>query len=100
VKRERIRLEFDVAKFTRDPARTFVGGLLDCVYDRVELNWIAFWRLIFGPRPELVAVYSDGRKIPLGFFGSWYLGDRPPHFLVKLEWEGVVIWERWKDDNV
>ncbi len=51
------------------------------------------WRQILGPRPDLVAVWSDGKKLPVSLFASWWL-KRPPHLLVRLEFEGVTIWER------
>lgn len=54
--------------------------------------WIAFWRLILGPRPNIIAIWSDGKRLPVGFFASWWL-KRPPHLLVRLEWEGQTIWE-------
>ena len=51
------------------------------------------WRFLLGPRPTIVAVWSDGKKEPVGFFESWNL-RRPPHLLVRLEWDGATIWER------
>lgn len=55
--------------------------------------WRAFWRMILGPRTELIAVWSDGKKQPVGFFASWWL-KRPPHLLVRLEFDGATVWER------
>jgi len=55
--------------------------------------WAAFWRLVLGPCPNLVVVWSDGKKEPVGFFASWRL-SRPPHLLVRVEWEGATVWVR------
>lgn len=54
--------------------------------------WRAFWRLILGPRPLIMAEWSDGTRRPIGFFDYWWI-RRPPHELVRLEYDGAVIWE-------
>jgi hypothetical protein len=56
------------------------------------LVWTTFWRFVGMPQ-TMVAVWSDGKRMPVGFFASWWL-RRPPHLLVRLEFEDTTIWER------
>ena len=64
------------------------------ILEWVRLTWTAIWELFLGFGPEMIAVYSDGKRIPVDLSGSWSPPERPPHLLVKLEWDGIVVWKR------
>jgi hypothetical protein len=57
------------------------------------LMWRAIWRIILGPRQQLIAEWSDGKTLPVGFFDSWWL-RRPPHLLVRVTFNGETVWQR------
>lgn len=62
-------------------------------WEQVKAAVEALWLLIIGSR-EMIAVYSDGKRVPIEIFESWSPPERPPHLLVKLEWDGIVVWKR------
>jgi hypothetical protein len=62
--------------------------------NQARVVWAALWHAIFGSRPEVIAVYSDGKRLAVELFDTWSPPARPPHLLIRLEWDGIVIWKR------
>jgi|WetSurMetagenome_2_1015567.scaffolds.fasta_scaffold98925_5 hypothetical protein len=71
-----------------------MNTMLRGIKDQFSIRWATLRRFVFAP-PKLVATYSDGARVPLGFFTLWGPIDRIPHVLVKVECDGIIVWRRW-----